>query len=516
MDMREKVEELRRREREIEQGGGPKRIERQHKSGKLFARERLELLFDPGTFVELDKFVKHRSTFFEMASVETPDEGVITGYGLINGRLVYVYADDFTVLGGSLGEMHARKMCKVMDLALQNGAPIIGLNDSGGARIQEVVDAMSGYGQIFFRNARMSGSVPQISAIVGPCAGGAVYSPALTDFIIMVDQTSHMFITGPGVIKAAIGEEVTEEEIGGARTHNEISGVAHFITADEKECYELLRNLVSYMPANSREKAPVIENGDDPSRVIEELLDIVPVAPNKSYDMKKVISLVVDKDSFLEVQPLYATNIIVGFARMNGESVGIIANQPRVQAGCIDINASDKGSRFIRFCDAFNIPLVTIVDVPGYLPGTTQEYGGIIRHGAKMLYAYSEANVPKVTMILRKSYGGAYQAMCGKDLGTDIMLSWPTGEIAVMGPEGAANVIFRKEIEAAADPVEKRKQKIEEYREGFLNPYVAASRGFVDRIIEPQNSRIEIIRALDQCRTKVDVLPYKKHCNLPL
>ncbi len=514
--MRQKVEELRKREHEIELGGGLKRIERQHQSGKLFARERLALLFDPDTFIEIDKFVHHRSTFFGMAEVEAPDDGVITGYGLINGRQVYAYADDFTVQGGSLGEMHAKKMCKIMDLALRNGAPIIGLNDSGGARIQEVVDAMSGYGQIFYRNSRMSGVVPQISAIVGPCAGGAVYSPALTDFVVMVDQTSHMFITGPGVIKAAIGEDVTEEEIGGARTHNETSGVAHFMVANETECYELLRQLVSYMPANNLEKAPIINRDDDPSRIVEELLDIVPVQPNRSYDMKKVITRIVDRDSFLEVQSLFATNMIIGFARLDGESVAIIANQPMIQAGCIDIEASDKAARFIRFCDAFNIPLVTIVDVPGFLPGTGQELRGIIRHGAKMLYAYSEATVPKITLILRKSYGGSYQAMCGKDLGADMMLSWPTGEIAVMGPEGAANIIFRKEIEAAADPVEARKKKIEEYREGFLNPYVAASRGFVDRIIEPQNSRIELINALDMCRKKQDKLPYKKHSNLPL
>ncbi|MHC1761692.1 MAG: acyl-CoA carboxylase subunit beta [Negativicutes bacterium] len=516
MDMHEKVEELRRKEREIEAGGGIKRIERQHKEGKYFARERLDMLFDSGTFVELDKFVQHRATFFEMATVVAPDEGVITGYGKIDGRIVYAYADDFTVLGGSLGEMHSKKMCKVMDMALANGAPIVGLNDSGGARIQEVVDAMSGYGQIFFRNARMSGSVPQISAIVGPCAGGAVYSPALTDFILMVDKTSHMFITGPNVIRAAVNEEVTEEQIGGAYTHNAVSGVAHFFVNNEQDCYQYIRKLISFLPSNCMENPPVLQTGDDPGRIVDELVDIVPVNPTKAYDMKQVLSRIFDNGDFLEVQPLFATNIIVGFARLNGQTVGVVASQPNMQAGCIDINAADKGARFIRFCDCYNIPLTTIVDVPGFLPGTNQEFGGIIRHGAKMLYAYSEATVPKISLIIRKSYGGAYQAMCGKDLGTDMVLAWPTGEIAVMGPEGAANVVFRKEIEAAADPVATRANKIEEYRRDFLNPYVAASRGFVDRVIEPQNSRKELIQALELFHNKQDRLPFKKHSNIPL
>ncbi len=514
LDMAKRLADLQSRESEIEAGGGPKRIERQHQSGRYFVRERLGLLLDPGTFVELDKFVQHRSA--AAGKTSAPDDGIVTGYGHIDGRLVYVYADDFTVLGGSLGEMHARKRCKILDLALRNQAPLIGLNDSGGARIQDGVDSMQGYGEIFYLNSRLSGVVPQISAIVGPCAGGTAYSAALTDFIIMVDRTSYMFITGPAVIKAAIGEDVPVEEVGGARVHNERSGVSHFVVADEDECYRLIRTLLSYLPLNNRERPPVVPCSDDPVRLVEELLQVVPVNPKLSYDMKMVIGLIVDHDSFLEVHSGFAANIITGFARLNGQAVGIVANQPSVLVGCIDINASDKAARFIRFCDAFNIPLVTLVDVPGFLPGTEQEFGGIIRHGAKMLYAYSEATVPKVTLIIRKAYGGAYNAMCGKDLGTDMLLAWPIGEVAVMGPEGAANIIFRTEIQKSENPEETRKQKIAEYKEEFLNPYVGAQRGLIDRVILPQNSRKELIQALESCRNKQDKLPYKKHGNLPL
>lgn len=514
--MRETVEEFQLRSQKYDLGGGQQKIDRQHKQGKLFVRERIDRLFDSGTFVEIDKFVNHRCALFGYDKVEGPGDGVVTGYGKINGRLVFVYADDFTVFGGSLGEMHSRKICKVLDMAVENGAPVIGLHDSGGGRIQEGVDAKHGYGEIFYRNSIMSGAVPQISAIIGPCAGGAVYSPALTDFIIMVDKISHMFVTGPGVIKAALSEEVTEEELGGAQTQNAKSGVAHFKAASEDDCYELIKALLSYLPQNAKEKAPRRDTGDCQNRLVESLLDIVPAEKNMGYDMKLVIEELVDNGSFLEVQPLFAANIIIGFARFDGHSVGIVANQPKVLAGCIDIDASDKAARFIRCCDAYNIPLVTLVDVPGFLPGLNQETGGIIRHGAKMLYAYSEATVPKITMVLRKCYGGAHNAMCSKELRADQMLIWPTGEIAVMGAEGAARIIFKKEIEASPNPEQTRQEKIEEYRLNFSNPYAAAKRGYVDRVIHPQDSRIEIIRALEVTRNKTITLPYRKHCNLPL
>lgn len=511
-----KLEDLQKRKEKIMEAGGQKRIEKQHQSGKLTARERINLLLDEGSFVEIDAFVRHRCNLFGMEKQDTPAEGVVTGYGTVNGRLVYVFAQDFTVLGGSLGEMHAQKICKVLDMAMKVGAPVIGINDSGGARIQEGVDALSGYGQIFFRNTIASGVIPQIAVIMGPCAGGAVYSPALQDFIFMVDKTSQMFITGPQVIKSVTGEEVSSEELGGAMTHNRVSGVAHFISPDENQCIEDIRTLLSFLPSNNLESPPVFETGDDINRIEEALNEIVPDNPNKPYDMKEVIRLIVDDGYFFEVQPYYAQNIITCFARFNGKPVGIIANQPKVLAGCLDINASDKAARFIRTCDAFNIPLVNLVDVPGFLPGTSQEYGGIIRHGAKMLYAYSEATVPKITLVTRKAYGGAYLAMCSKDLGADMVLAWPSAEIAVMGPEGAANIIFRKQIKDSDDPAATRQEKIQEYKDRFANPYVAASRGFVDDVIIPSTTRQRIISALDMLSSKRETRPAKKHGNMPV
>jgi acetyl-CoA carboxylase carboxyltransferase component len=451
-----------------------------------------------------------------MEKVDAPGEGVVTGYGLVDGRVVYAYAQDFTVVGGSLGEMHAKKICKVQDLALKMGAPIVGMNDSGGARIQEAVDALSGYGDIFFRNTIASGVVPQISAIMGPCAGGAVYSPALTDFIFMVDKTSQMFITGPQVIKTVTGEEVSAEALGGAMTHNKISGVAHFVTANDEACIEEIRRLLSFMPSNNMETAPVFAVEDDINKIIPELDEIVPENPNKPYDMKSIITAIADNNDFFEVQPYYAQNMITGFVRINGQSVGIIANQPKVLAGCLDINASDKAGRFIRTCDCFNIPILTLVDVPGFLPGTSQEYGGIIRHGAKMLYAYSEATVPLITLIIRKAYGGAYLAMSSKHLGADMVLAWPTAEIAVMGPEGAANIIFKNEIADSEDPQSTRAEKIAEYKGEFATPYKAAERGFVDDVIEPSATRPRIVDALNMLASKRETRPAKKHGNLPV
>ncbi|MCK8059544.1 MULTISPECIES: acyl-CoA carboxylase subunit beta [unclassified Fusibacter] len=496
-------------------GGGEKRIEKQHKSGKLTARERINLLFDEGTFVELDAFVKHRCTNFGMEKVDAPAEGCVTGYGKVDGRLVYSFAQDFTVVGGSLGEMHANKICKVLDNALKVGAPVVGLNDSGGARIQEAVDALSGYGKIFFKNTIASGVIPQITAIMGPCAGGAVYSPALNDFIFMVDQTSQMFITGPQVIKTVTGEEVTAEALGGAMTHNRTSGVAHFVAQNDEVCIADIRRLLSFLPSNNMETAPIMEAGDINS-IAEALDTIIPDNPNKPYDVLDVIRAIVDNGDFMEVQPYFAQNIVTGYARLNGQSVGIIANQPKVLAGCLDVNASDKSARFVRTCDAFNIPILNIVDVPGFLPGSTQEYGGIIRHGAKMLYAYSEATVPKITLITRKAYGGSYLAMCSKELGADVVLAWPTAEIAVMGPQGAANIIFRNDIKDATDPVAKRQEKIEEYTNEFATPYKAAERGFVDDVIEPSASRPRLIDAFDMLAGKRETRPGKKHGNIPL
>ncbi|SNT29098.1 propionyl-CoA carboxylase carboxyltransferase subunit, partial [Anaerovirgula multivorans] len=508
--------DLRQRKEKIQLGGGTKRIADQHEKGKLTARERINLLFDEGTFVEIDAFVKHRCTNFGLEKVETPGEGVVIGYGMVDGRLVYAYAQDFTVLGGSLGQMHAQKISKIQDLALKMGAPVIGINDSGGARIQEGVDALSGYAHIFYRNTIASGVIPQITAIMGPCAGGAVYSPALTDFIFMVDKTSQMFITGPQVIKTVTGEEVTAEALGGAMTHNRTSGVAHFVSANDEACIAEIRRLLSFLPSNNMENAPIYETEDDINKIIPELDDIIPESPNKPYDMKDVITRIADDGDFFEVQPYYAMNIITGFMRLNGQSVGIIANQPKVLAGCLDINASDKAGRFIRTCDAFNIPILNLVDVPGFLPGTNQEYGGIIRHGAKMLYAYSEATVPLITLILRKAYGGAYIAMCCKELGADVVLAWPTAEIAVMGPEGAANIIFRKEIADAEDPQAARAEIIANYKAEFATPYKAAERGYVDDIVEPSATRPRLIDALNMLASKRETRPPKKHGNLPV
>ncbi len=512
----EKIKELQELKESIYQGGGEKRIKRQHEKGKMTARERLALLFDENSFVEIDTFVKHRCNELGMQDVEAPGEGVVTGYGTVEGKLVYAFAQDFTVIGGSLGEMHAKKICKVMDMALKMGAPLIGINDSGGARIQEGVDALSGYGNIFYRNTIASGVIPQISVIMGPCAGGAVYSPALTDFVFMVDKSSQMFITGPQVIKAVTGEDVTFEELGGALTHNQISGVAHFINDNEEQCIGEIKRLLSFLPSNNLEGVPIFECNDDLNRIEDILNEIVPENPNRAYDMKDVIKAVADNGDFMEVQPYYAMNIITGFIRLNGKSIGVIANQPKVLAGCLDINASDKGGRFIRTCDAFNIPVLTLVDVPGFLPGKNQEHGGIIRHGAKMLYAYSEATVPKVTLIVRKSYGGAYLAMCSKDMGADQVFAWPSAEIAVMGPDGAANIIFKREIESADDPIATRNEKIEEYKDKFANPYVAAERGYVDDVIEPALTRQRLISAFDMLESKRETRPVKKHGNLPV
>ena len=512
----DKINDLRSRLETIQAGGGEKRIEKQHKSGKMTARERINMLMDDGSFVELDAFMKHRCTEFGMEKEETPAEGVVTGYGTVEGRLVYVYAQDFTVSGGSLGEMHAKKICKVLDLAMKMGAPVVGINDSGGARIQEGVDALSGYGQIFYRNTMASGVVPQISVIMGPCAGGAVYSPALTDFIFMVDKTSQMFITGPQVIKAVTGEEVSAEELGGGMTHNSTSGVAHFLSQNEEACIADIKRLLSFLPSNNMETAPVYVTEDDTNRIDEVLNTIIPESSNKAYDMKDVIRTIVDNGDFFEVQPYYAQNILTGFARLNGASIGIIANQPKVLAGCLDINASDKAGRFIRTCDAFNVPILNLIDVPGFLPGTTQEYGGIIRHGAKMLYAYSEATVPIVNVITRKAYGGAYLAMCSKDLGADMVFAWPQAEIAVMGPEGAANIIFKRDIEKAENPAQARAEKIQDYKDRFATPYIAASRGYVDDVIEPATTRQRLISAFDMLASKRETRPSKKHGNLPV
>ena len=511
----ELCEELLKRREKAQSGGGSKAIEKQHAKGKLTARERIDKLLDPGSFVEIDEFVEHRCVNFGMDKKIYSGDGVVTGYGTIDGRLVYVFSQDFTVMGGSLGEMHAKKICKVMDLAVTNGAPVIGLNDSGGARIQEAVDSLSGYGNIFYRNTIASGVVPQLSAIVGPTAGGAVYSPALTDFIFMVDKIGIMHITGPAVIKAVTGEDVTSEQIGGARAHNQISGNAHFFAVNEEECFAQIRKLLSYLPSNNMEEPPFVETDDPVDRTEMALREMVPTNPNKGYKVQDVIQKVVDNGEFFEVQPMWARNMVTGFARVGGLVIGIIANQASVMAGCLDIDASDKASRFIRYCDAFNIPIVTFVDVPGYLPGKAQELGGIIRHGAKLLYAYSEATVPLITVVLRKAYGGAYLGMCSKDLGADVVLAWPQAEIAVMGAEGAANIIFRKEIEAAEDPQAERAKKIEEYREAFATPYQAAKRGFVDRVILPEETRLEIYNALVQTEGKRVLRPRRKHGVMP-
>jgi propionyl-CoA carboxylase beta chain len=514
--LKESVERLHALDKTALAGGGPERIQRQHDADKLTARERLDLLFDPGSFVEQDRYVVARGTEFDADKMRFPGDGVVTGFGQVDGRLVYAYAQDFTVFGGSLSGAYAAKICKVMDQALKVGAPIVGLNDSGGARIQEGVESLGGYADIFLRNTLASGVVPQLSAIMGPCAGGAVYSPAITDFVVMVDGSSHMFVTGPDVIRAVNHEEVDKESLGGSRTHASKSGVAHFRVPDEAACIALLRALLSFLPGNNAEPPPHDANGDDPHRATPEIGDLLPDEPTKPYDMRALIRSVVDDGRFLEVHEFFAPNVVVGFARMDGRSVGIVANQPAHLAGCLDIDASDKAARFVRFCDAFNIPLLTFEDVPGFLPGTTQEWGGIIRHGAKLLYAFAEATVPKITLITRKAYGGAYCVMSSKHIRGDLNLAYPIAEIAVMGAGGAVNVLFRRELAQAEDPEALRAELVADYEERFNNPYKAAELGFIDRIIEPRNTRRELITALRALTSKVDKNPPKKHGNIPL
>jgi propionyl-CoA carboxylase beta chain len=513
MDSSKQLEKL---ERAAELGGGEDRLRRQHEAGKLTARERIDLLFDPGTFEEVDKLVTHRCRDFGMDAQVVPGDGVVAGVGRVEGRPVYAFAQDFTVFGGSLSETNAAKIVKIMDLAMKMGAPVVGLNDSGGARIQEGVMSLAGYADIFLRNTLASGVIPQISAIMGPCAGGAVYSPAITDFNIMVEGTSYMFVTGPDVLRTVTHEEVTKEQLGGAATHNEISGVAHFSVHDDPECLQMIRELLGYLPGNNIDEAPRRETSDPIDREDDALDQLVPAAPNQPYDMHDLVQAVADDGAFLEVHRHYARNIIVGFARLGGRSVGIVANQPAHLAGTLDIDASVKAARFVRFCDAFNIPLVTFEDVPGFLPGTRQEYGGIIRHGAKLLFAFAEATVPKVTVITRKAYGGAYCVMSSKHIRTDVNFAWPTAEIAVMGPEGAVNILYKRELEAAADPVALRAQKVAEFREKFANPFVAASSGFLDEVIRPRETRRKLISALARLETKRDKNPPKKHGNIPL
>ncbi|WP_409251281.1 acyl-CoA carboxylase subunit beta [Bacillus sp. SCS-153A] len=515
MDIYEKINELYDRRREVELGGGDKRIDKQHEKGKLTARERIDILVDEGSFVELNPFIEHRSTDFGLDGVKGPGDGVVTGYGKVNGRPIYLFSQDFTVFGGALGEMHAKKIAHVMDLAVKNGAPFIGLNDSGGARIQEGVVSLDGYGHIFYRNSIYSGVIPQISVIMGPCAGGAVYSPAITDFVFMVDKTSQMFITGPKVIETVTGEKISSEDLGGSKVHNTISGNAHFRGATEEEVLHSVRELLSYLPQNNEEKPPMLK-ADENDDYRPDLTDIIPFDAIRPYDVRKVVEQVVDEGSFMEVQKEFAKNIVVGLARIKGEVVGLVCNQPKVMAGGLDIDSSDKASRFIRFCDSFNIPLITFEDVTGFFPGIKQEHGGIIRHGAKILYAYSEATVPKMTVILRKAYGGAYVALNSKSIGADLVYSWPNAEIAVMGPQGAANIIFAREIQNSENPEEVREQKIEEYREKFANPYVAAARGMVDDVIDPRETRIKLIQGLEMMRNKKEERPKKKHGNIPL
>lgn len=512
----EAIQKLIEKENLVKQMGGAKAVQKQHDGGKLTARERIDLLFDPGTFRELDMFMSHRCDNFGMKKIDIPSDGVITGHGLVNGRPLFAFSQDFTARGGSLGEQHAAKICKIMDMALKSGVPVVGINDSGGARIQEGVDALKGYGDIFFRNSRASGVIPQLTAIMGPCAGGAVYSPAMTDFVFMVKNTSFMFITGPDVIKAVTGEETTQEELGGAMSHNSKSGNAHFACESDADAIEQIKIMLSYLPSNNMEDPPLKPTTDDPHRVCPELDSIIPDNPRMSYDMRDVIHSIVDDGIFFEPHFYYAQNIIVGFARLNGRVVGIVADQPQILAGCLDIDASDKASRFIRTCDAFNIPLLTLVDVPGYLPGTHQEWNGIIRHGAKLLWCYSEATVPKLTVVTRKDYGGSYIAMSSRHLGADMVFSWPMAEIAVMGAQGAANIIFRKEISEAEDKVAKRAEMIQIYETEFNNPYVAASRGYVDAIIRPSETRARLIDALEVLCTKSESLPPKKHGNIPM
>ena len=510
------IEQLHQRKADAKLGGGQGRIDAQHERGRLTARERLDLLLDKGSFRELDMFVTHRARDFDMDKQLYLGDSVVTGWGTIDGRLVYVYSQDFTVFGGSLSQVHAEKIIKIMKMAMKSGAPIIGLNDSGGARIQEGVVSLGGYADIFLQNTLASGVVPQLSAIMGPCAGGAVYSPALTDFIFMVQNSSYMFVTGPDVVKTVTQEDVTFEELGGASIHSQISGVCHYVAESEADCLFLMRVLLNYLPQNNMEDPPFVESSDDPLRTEAALDSLVPDNPNKPYDIKEAIGLIVDNGAFFEIHEAYAPNIVVGFAHLGGHSVGIVANQPAHLAGVLDINASDKAGRFVRFCDCFNIPLITFVDVPGFLPGTGQEYGGIIRHGAKLLYAYCEATVPKITVTTRKAYGGAYCVMNSKHIRADLNLAWPTAEIAVMGPEGAVNIIFRKELAAAEDPEARKAELVADYRAKFANPYVAASRGFIDDVIEPHRTRPRLINALEMLANKRDSNPAKKHGNIPL
>ncbi len=512
----EDLEELRELKREAELGGGESRIKSQHDKGKMTARERIDYFLDDGTFHEFDQLRTHRSHNFGMEERKMLSDGVVTGYGEVNGRKTFVFAHDFTIFGGSLGEVFAEKICKVMDTAMEVGAPIVGLNDSAGARIQEGVKSLAGFTDIFHRNQQASGVIPQISGIMGPCAGGAVYSPSITDFIFMVEETSHMYITGPGVIETVTGEQVTQEELGGARTHANQTGVAQFAADSEEAALDDIKRLLSYLPQNNVEDPPRVEPWDDPERADEELTTIVPDEPRQPYDVKQVVRSVIDEGSFFEVAPEFAKNIVVGFGRLDGHSVGIVGNQPRVNAGTLTVDSSMKASRFVRFCDAFNIPILTFVDVPGYMPGTDQEHRGIIRHGAKLLYAYSEATVPLLTVITRKAYGGAYCVMASKHLGADVNYAWPTAEIAVMGPEGAVNILYRKELEAADDTEQRRQELIDEYREEFANPYTVADLGFVDDVIEPPQTRQRLVQDLEMLRSKRDSQPEKKHGNIPL
>ncbi|ASK63262.1 methylmalonyl-CoA carboxyltransferase [Virgibacillus phasianinus] len=515
MDIFDKINELYDKRRQVELGGGDERIEKQHVKGKNTARERIDYLLDEGTFVELNPFMEHRETDFGMDTSNAKGEGVVTGYGKINGKAVYLFAQDFTVYGGALGEMHGKKIAAVMDLAAKNGVPFIGLNDSGGARIQEGVSSLDGYGQVFYRNSIYSGVIPQISVILGPSAGGAVYSPAITDFVIMVEKTSQMFITGPKVIETVTGEKITAEGLGGADVHNSKSGNAHIKASSEEEALDRVRELLYYLPANNKEK-PEIDKVNDLDRMCQDITDIVPFDSTRPYDVKRVIGQVVDPNSFFEIHKDFAKNIVVGFARINGQTVGLVCNQPKYLAGGLDIDSSDKAARFIRFCDSFNIPLVTFEDVTGFFPGVKQEHGGIIRHGAKILYAYSEATVPKITVITRKAFGGAYVALNSKSIGADLVYAWPNAEIAVMGPEGAANIIFAKEIAESENPEETRQNKIDTYREKFANPYVAAGLGMIDDVIDPRETRIKLIQALDMLQNKQEDRPAKKHGNIPL
>jgi acetyl-CoA carboxylase carboxyltransferase component len=514
--MKERIEELRKRQELALRAGSERAVEAQHAKGKLTARERIDALLDPGSFNETDMFAVHRNPDFGMDQRKPPGDGVVTGHGMVDGRRVCVYAQDFTVFGGSLGEVHAQKITKVQDLALKMGVPCIGINDGGGARIQEGVVALNGYAEIFWRNVQSSGVVPQLSLIMGPSAGGAVYSPSITDFCFMVKDTSYMFITGPEIIKTVTGEDVTFEELGGAVTHATKSGTAHFAAEDEDECFDLVRALLGYLPLNNMEDPPRHEATDDPRREDTSLIDLIPDSPNQPYDVREVVRRVVDDGEFMEVQSSWAESLVVGFARLNGRPVGIVGNQPLYLAGVLDVNSSAKGARFVRFCDAFNIPLITFVDVPGFMPGTSQEWGGIIRHGAKLLYAFAEATVPKLTVITRKAYGGAYIVMASKALRADVNFAWPTAEIAVMGPQGAVNIINRREIEAADDPASKREEMVAEYTERFANPYVAAERGYIDEVIEPQVTRPKLIQALEMTITKREARPARRHGNIPL